>query len=85
MLIALIELIEAEARQLRRATIETGFLIGMLVFAGLIAIAGVALVGWALYQYLAMHFSATTSALVLGMIALVIGGGVLWQIHRKIR
>lgn len=83
LLIALIELFEAEAREFRKATIATGFAIGLLIFAGLVTAAGIALVGWALYQYVAAQLGAMIAALIVGIIAAVSGGVVLWRIYRK--
>lgn len=83
MLIALIELIEAEARVFRRATIETGFAVGLLLFAGLVLAGGVGLLGWALFQYIAIHLGALLAALFVGIIAILIGGGILWRVRRN--
>lgn len=85
LLIALIELVEAEARDLRRATIQTGFEIALLLFAGLIVAAGMGLLGWALYLYIAAHLGAILAALVVGVIAVLAGGGTLWRIRHNYR
>ena len=85
MLIAFLELIEAEARQFRRATIATGFVFGAVVVAGLIATVGLALVGWAFYQFIALRLGAMLAALLVGLLAILLGGGWLWVIRRRSR
>lgn len=83
LLIALVELIEAEGRSLRKETIEVGFRLGALFFAGVLFAAGVAMFGWAVYQYLLTIMSASLAALLMGSVAILLGGGVIWQIRRS--
>ena len=85
MLVAFLELIEAEARQFRKATIATGFVFGAIVIAGLIATVGLVLVGWALYQFIELRLGAMLAALLVGVVALLLGGGWLWQIRHRNR
>lgn len=84
-LIALVELLEAEGRSLRRWTLEVGFTICLMLFSGLLVVAGLALAGWGLYQFLASAMSPPAAALVIGLVGLALGGGILWQLHRSIR
>jgi len=85
LLIAAVELAEAEGRSLRQSTIDVGFLIALMWIAGMLVIAGAVVAGWGLYQYLTTMVSAAVAALVVGAVALVIGGGALWQIRRSCR
>lgn len=85
MLIAAVELAEAEARSLRQSTIDVGFLIALMWIAGVLVIAGAIVTGWGLFQYLTTMLSAAAAALAVGALALVIGGGLLWQIRRSCR
>jgi hypothetical protein len=78
-------LVEAEGRSLRQATVEVGFRLLLLAFAGMLLTAGVALSGWALYEYLLTMLGAAFSALLVGLLAIVIGGGMIWQIRRNCR
>ena len=57
----------------------------LLTFAGILLTGGVALSGWALYEYLLTMLSAAVAALVVGLLAIVIGGGLIWQIRRNCR
>lgn len=83
--IALLELLEAEGRALRKATLNTGRALALLVGAGVFLLAGAALLGWALYQYLLTLTTPSLSAAIIGLLALLLGGALLWFSHRRNR
>lgn len=79
----MLELLEAEGRSLRRATLKVGQALGLLAIAGLFVIAGASLLAWALYQHLLTITTAALSAAIVGLLVLVLGGGLLWLSHRR--
>jgi hypothetical protein len=50
--------------------------------AGVLFLAGLGLIIWALYLYLAPFLNPPTTALASGLISLSIAGGLLWGIAR---
>ncbi|MDT8399043.1 MAG: hypothetical protein RQ899_10555 [Pseudomonadales bacterium] len=81
-LIATVELFEAEGRALRRATVRVGWMLAMIALAGFFAIVAAALILWAFYQYLLTAMSVATAALLTGMLSLVFLGILLWLVNR---
>ena len=61
LLIAFLELLEAEARALRSGTFRLGLSLALLGTAGVLLTVGVALIMWALYLYLAMALGPPTA------------------------
>ena len=85
LLIAFLELLEAEARALRSGTFRLGLSLALLGTAGTLALAGVSLIMWALYLYLAMVLSPPTTTLITGIVTLVVAGGLVWSARRLSR
>jgi hypothetical protein len=50
--------------------------------AGVLLLAGLGLILWALYLYLAQFLSPPGAALASGLISFLIAGGLLWGIAR---
>ncbi len=83
--IALLELLEAEGRSLRKATMNTGRALVLLFAAGLFLIAGAGLLAWALYQHLLTLTTPALSAAGVGLLVLLLGGVLLWLSHWRSR
>lgn len=67
---------------MRRAVIRTGYGLALIATTGLLLVAGLSLVLWAFYQYVAAAIGAPATALVTGIAALLAAGGLAWIIHR---
>ena len=85
LLIAFLELLEAEARALRSGAFRLGLSLALLGTAGTLALAGVALIMWALYLYLAIILSPPTATLITGMVTLLVAGALVWSARRLSR
>jgi len=85
LLIAFLELLEAEARALRSGAFRLGLSLALLGTAGTLALASVALIMWALYLYLAIILSPPTATLITGMVTLLVAGVLVWSARRLSR
>jgi len=85
LLIAFLELLEAEARALPSGAFRLGLRLALLGTAGTLALAGVALIMWALYLYLAIILSPPTATLITGMVTLLVAGALVWSARRLSR
>jgi len=70
--------VEAEARELRRTLVRTGWSLACLLAMGLLAAAGAAFCLWAGYQYLLAQVGPVRAALLSGLSALLLAGGFAW-------
>lgn len=75
---AVADLLEAEGRVLRRATARLGGTLVLAAVAGLIALGGLGLCLWGIYQYLTASLGNAAAALVTGVASVVVAGGILW-------
>jgi len=85
LLIAFLELLEAEARALRSGTFRLGLSLALLGTAGTLAVAGVCLIMGALYLHLAIILSPPTATLITGIVTLLVAGGLVWSARRLSR
>jgi hypothetical protein len=85
LLIALLELLEAEARALRSGAFRLGLSLALLVTAGILTLSAVALILRALYLYLAIILSPPTATLITGVVTLLVAGGLVWIARRLSR
>jgi hypothetical protein len=85
LIIAFLELLEAEARALRPGSFRLGLSLALLGTAGTLALGGVALILRALYLYLAIILSPPTATLITGMVTLLVAGGLVWSARRLSR
>ncbi len=85
LIIALLELLEAEARALRSGSFRLGLSLALLGTAGTLMVVGVALILRALYLYLAIVLSPPTATLITGVITLLVSGGLVWSARRLSR
>ena len=82
LIIALLELLEAEARALRSGLFRLGLSLALLGTAGILMLAGVGLIVRALYLYLAISLSPPTATLITGVVTLLVSGGLVWSARR---
>jgi hypothetical protein len=85
LIIAFLELLEAEARALRSGSFRLGLSLALLGTAGTLALGGVALMLWAIYLYLAIVLSPPTATLITGIVTLLVAGGLVWSARRLSR
>lgn len=85
LLIAFLELLEAEVRAVRSGAFRLGLSLALLGTAGTLVLAGVSLIMRALYLYLAMVLSPPTATLITGMVTLCVAGGLVWSARRLSR
>ncbi|HSF31118.1 MAG TPA: hypothetical protein VLK82_11705 [Candidatus Tectomicrobia bacterium] len=85
LIIALLELLEAEARALRSGSFRLAVSLGLLATAGILALGGIGLVLWALYLYLAVFLGPPAATLITGIITLLASGGLVWSGRRLSR
>ena len=79
LIIALLELLEAEARALRSGSFRLGLSLALLGTAGALMLVGVGLILRALYLYLVIFLSPPTATLITGIITLLVSGGLVWS------
>jgi hypothetical protein len=82
LVIACLELLEAEARALRSGTFRLGLCLVLLGVAGLFMVGGGGLILHACYLYLAALVGQATATLIIGLVTLSIAGGALWSARR---
>lgn len=85
LIIALLELLEAEARALRSGAFRLGLSLALLVTAGTLTLGGVVIILRALYLYLTIIVSAPTATLITGVVPLLVAGGLVWTARRLSR
>ena len=85
LLIAVLELFEAEARALRTGAFRLGLCMALLGVAGLLTAGGVGLILRALYLYLVIVLGQATATLVIGLVTLFLAGGSIWSARRLSR
>jgi predicted tellurium resistance membrane protein TerC len=85
LIIALLELLEAEARALRSGSFRLGLSLVLLGTAGILMFVGVGLILRGLYLYLAIFLSPPTATLITGVVTLLVSGGLVWSARRLSR
>jgi Putative Actinobacterial Holin-X, holin superfamily III len=85
LIIALLELLEAEARALRSGALRVGLSLAFLGAAGILMLCGVGLILRALYLYLDIVLSPPTATLITGVVTLLVSGGLVWCARRLSR
>jgi hypothetical protein len=83
--IAFLDLLEAEGRSLRRSVMNLGWAIAFIVIALFLFLASAGFFLWGLYQFLAVQTTPVVSALLLSFVALVLAamaaGYSLWRVR----
>jgi hypothetical protein len=78
LVIALVELLEAEGRALRRALLGAGIGLGLVCAATVVGLSGLGLCLWSAYLYLGTLLNPPLAALATGALTLCLCGGLLW-------
>lgn len=85
LIIALMELLEAEARALRAGAFRLGLSLALLGTAGTLGLGGMGLILWAVYLYLALILNPPTATLMTGIATMLVSGGLVWSARRLSR
>jgi hypothetical protein len=85
LIIALLKLLEAEVRALHAGAFRLGLCVALLGAAGIFIVGGVGLILRALYLYLAIILGQATATLLIGLVALLVAGGLVWSARRLSR
>lgn len=72
------DLVEAEGRALRKSVLQTGAGLAFMLAGVVLLLLGVAFCLWGLYTWIAASVGSAAAAALIGAIALVIGGGLVW-------
>lgn len=72
LVIAFFDLVEAEGRTLREATMRVGVGLSCVIIAMIIGLAAVAFFLWGIYQLVLVWFSPPVAALLMSLLALVL-------------
>ena len=80
--IALVELLEAEGRDLRRSLIRTGAGLGLIVTSVILGLTGFGLCLWSAYLYLGTLLEPPQAALATGGLTLGLSAILLWIASR---
>jgi hypothetical protein len=76
--LAFLDVLEAEGRAAKRGAIRLTIAAGLVAIALLVALFGLCLLLRALYLSLAITMTPAVAALLAGLIALLLSGGLLW-------
>lgn len=82
--IALLDLLEAEAKSARKGVFKLAVSLTLLSLAGLLALGALGLFVAALYLYLITIVSAALSAFLCGLLVIVIAGVFVWNARRMV-
>lgn len=85
LLLGLFDVLEAEARSLKMGFLRVAGALLLLVVAVLLVLGGLLLLLWAVYLWLSSLLSAPLSALLVGLLSLLLAGGLWWQARRMMR
>lgn len=77
-LIAALELLEAEGRSARRGLVRAFGSLVLMATAGLLLLGAVAVLGWAMVTALYPVVSAPLARLLVGTAVLIVAGGLAW-------
>jgi uncharacterized membrane protein YcjF (UPF0283 family) len=80
LVIALLDLLEAEGRALRSAVLRVGLGLGLLMVAIGMVLVSLAFLLWSAYQFVALWYGPTVAALVMSMLALLIALLILYLV-----
>lgn len=81
-MIAVADLLEAEGRALRHATLRTGIGLACLLMAAVVLVVGVVLCSWACYQWLSGVIGPIGAKALIGLFMMAIAGGLAWSAIR---
>lgn len=78
LIIAVVELLEAEARVLRRQTARLAGAAALIALTAALGLSGTVLCLWGLYQHLSQAAGPANGALLTGLVTFAIAGAGLW-------
>ncbi len=83
LIIAFLDLLEAEARTLRRTVVNFHWGLAFIVIAALLVIVSAGFFLWGLFQYFAALLSPVASAFIVSLVALVLAVIAGWIAYRR--
>lgn len=84
-MIAAVDMAEAEARTLRDHMRRLGVALALMVVAAGVSIMALGFLSWALMEWLTSHQSTHVAAAVVGLSLLLLVGGLAWQTKRLLK
>ncbi len=85
LLLGLLDVLEVEARSLKMGFLRVAGAILLLVVAALLVLGGLLLLLWAAYLWLSGFLSPPLSALLVGVLSLVLAAGLWWRARCMLR
>jgi predicted tellurium resistance membrane protein TerC len=85
LIVALMDLLEAEARELRNRVLRLGMGLALIVAAGGVFLIALAVLLWAFYWYLLLVMRPGEALLLTGTVALALTGVLFWLASKMIR
>lgn len=85
LIVALIDLLEAEAREFRTRLLRMGMGLALIVVAGGVLLIALAVLLWAFYWYLLLVVHQGEALLLTGVVALALTGVLGWLAAKVIR
>jgi hypothetical protein len=85
LMIATVDLVEAEGRALRRQAVRFLWTVALILVASVMGAVGVGFVLAGLYWLLSAQLSAPEAAILFGIIALALAGAIAWIAHGLMR
>ena len=74
------DLVEAEGRSLREATVQVGLAVAASLGAAAVGVAGIGLLVWGLYAALEGAAGPIGAAIMCGVVLLACAGGLVWVV-----
>jgi len=85
LLVATVDLFEAEGRTLRRQLMRLALAISLIVVAALLVLFGLGFVLYGLFSFLGPQMSEHWAAVLFGVVTLGLAGGFAWTARRLTR
>ena len=85
LLVATVDLFEAEGRTLRRQLMRLALAVSLIAIASLLVLFGFGFLLYGLFQFLAEQLSAPLAAVLFGFVALGLAGAFTWTARRITR
>lgn len=85
LLIATVDLAEAESRLLRHHVARLGVSLALIVIAAVVSILAFGFLSWALLAWLTSYQSFHAAAATVGSVLLLLVGGLAWQTKRLLK
>lgn len=85
LMIAAVDMAEAEARLLRRHVGRVGLGLALIVVAAGVSIMALGFLSWALMQWLICYQRSHVAAAVVGLSLFLLVGGLAWQAKRWLK